>query len=297
YEITPFIIVLALAYFAQSFQTFAVPYWTIKRNFKRLAVLKIIYGVVFFIANVTLIYLYGLSGLFYAFLLSMVVFTLSLLYKVEHGVFKLSLFKQMIPFAAAMFSTLLLTYVLQNYDTLYLGLFETPANLGYYAVAYILFYPLLLISSALHTVLLPDVSKMSDEKQWNEVSRLFHKSLKSAVIVLTVSIIAFTTAFYGLLQLFFNNYLPVMEYLPWLAIPFVLEAAIGSVCTVFLLAINKAKQVAKIKLFQVAIGVVAGYFLISTLGVWGAITSTWIVYATGSAGYYYYTKKTLECKK
>lgn len=292
-NVIEYVVVLAAAFAISAFQVYSVPYWSIRKNFKRIALGKVAYGAILLLTTIAFIPMFGLSGVFYSLLISHLIFVLLLLPGLKIGRFKPCLSEPLLKNGFPFFITLLVAYVVQNYDTALLGALVQKEELAYYVVAFTFFYPLALVGLSIQTVLLPDLSKIFKNENLLEAKRIFNKTMKYSIVALCL-LAALALAFFYLFTLFFvEKYSPAFNYLVLLIIPFLLEACFSSLSTLFLMSSNKFNTAILLRLMQLFLALTVGAGLILNYGLMGAVYAAWIVFGAFSVIYFLIAKKIL----
>lgn len=279
-----FLTLVALGYFLQSPMALRA-LWSIEHRFNLMALVEGSTGIIYFAIMILLAYFYRLNGVFYAIVVISLFIGTSSLLKITPGKFDKTCLNRMLPYSffAMLFS--LFTYVSQNYDKIILGAYVAKEQLGYYALAYKAAYFLMFVPLAVQAVVFPSFSELASKKDYRGIRRLLKKTVTSSLAYALVGALALVGIFHFLVNFFLTKYAAAGPYLPFILLPFVLDASIGSTCNVMLSGMNRIREVAAIAFTQAILMVLIGNQLVKTNGVWGVVASLWIAYTISSALY------------
>lgn len=287
-----FLVLVAFGYFLQSPLALR-SLWNIEHRFRLLSFVEGATGVFYFVVMLVFAYVFRLAGVFYAIILiSAFIGVLSFL-KYRPGSFDLKCMKKMLPFGFWGMPIVLFTYIAQNFDKWFLGLYIAKEQLGYYALAYKAAYFLMFVPLAVQVVVFPEFSNLFSNKNTQEIKRLFNKTVKLCLAYAVVGSIFIIVAFDIMVKYFLIKYAAALPFLPFMFVPFVLEAGIGAVSWAMLGSMNKNHEIAVINLIQATITLTIGGAFIKTNGVWGAIATLWLVYAVSSVLYLWRVRRNI----
>ncbi len=272
-----FLLLMAFGYFLQSPLALR-SLWSIERRFGLLSLVEGATGIFYFVVMLAFAYFFRLAGVFYAVVIISAFMGASSFLKYRPGRFDLGCMKKMLPFGLWGMLVGLFTYVVQNFDKWFLGLYVAKEQLGYYALAYKAAYFLMLVPFAVQMVVYPEFSNLFSKKNTQEIKRLFNKTVKLCLIYAVVGSIFIIVAFDIMVKSFLTEYAAALPFLPFLLVPFVLEAGIGATCNALLGGMNRMNEVASITLVQAILTLTVGRELVRASGVWGAIYALWIIY-------------------
>lgn len=285
-----FLMLVALGYFLQSPLALR-SLWSIERRFRLLSLVEGATGVFYFVVMLSFAYFFRLAGVFYAIVLISAFMGASSFLKYRAGSFDVQCMKKMLPFGFWGMLVGLFTYVVQNFDKWFLGLYVATEQLGYYALAYKAAYFLMLVPFAVQMVVFPEFSNLFSKRNTQEIKRLFNKTVKLCLIYAAIGSIFIIVTFDILVNSFLTKYSAALPFLPFLLVPFVLEAGIGSVSWAVMGSVNRVNEMALITFIQAAITLTMGKEFIKTGGIWGAIAALWLAYAVSSALYLWRVRK------
>ncbi len=288
-----FLLFMAFGYFLQSPLALR-SLWSIERRFRLLSLVEGATGILYFVIMLAFAYFFRLAGVFYAVVLISAFMGASSFLKYRPSKFDLECMKKMLPFGFWGMLVGLFTYVVQNFDKWFLGIYVAKEQLGYYALAYKAAYFLMLVPFAVQMVVYPEFSNLFSKKNTREIKRLFNKTVRLCLIYAVVGSIFIIVAFDILVKHFLTKYSAALPFLPFLLVPFILEAGIGAVSWAALGSVNRVNEIAGITFLQALIVLTAGRELIRSGGIWGAVTALWLAYGISSSFYLWRVSKNID---
>lgn len=278
YGVPPvFLVLVAFGYFLQSPLALRA-LWNIERRFRLLSLVEGATGILYFVVMLAFAYFFRLAGVFYAIVAISFFMGVSSFIKTSFGKFDVGCLKKMLPFGLWATLTGIFIYVVQNFDKWFLGLYVIKEQLGHYALAYKAAYFMMFVPLAVQVVVFPEFSRLSSSGNVQEIRRLLGRVIKSCLAYALMGSVALVVVFHFTVKFFLTKYAAAEPLLPFILVPFILEAGIGATCNVMLSGMNRMNEVAGITFVQAAIALTIGRELVRTGGVWGAISALWIIY-------------------
>lgn len=285
-----FLLLMAFGYFLQSPLALR-SLWNIERRFRLLSLVEGATGIFYFVVMLAFAYFFRLAGVFYAIVIISAFMGASSFLKYRTGIFDVQCLKKMLPFGFWGMLVGLFTYIVQNFDKWFLGLYVIKEQLGHYALAYKAAYFLMLVPFAVQMVVYPEFSNLFSKRNTQEIKRLFNKTVKLCLVYAVIGSIFIIVTFDILVKYFLTKYSAALPFLPFLLVPFILEAGIGSVSWAVMGSVNRVNEMALITFIQAAITLTVGKEFIKTGGIWGAIAALWLAYAVSSVLYLWRVRK------
>lgn len=136
--------------------------------------------------------------------------------------------RELLVFSAPLVLSTVLTVLLSMTDTLMLGYFTTPFDVGQYEAAYPLASGMLVVLAAFGFLYLPMASRLDADGNHAEIDRLYTATTKWVYMLTFPLFVAFVVFPVDIMQIFFGaDYAPAATVLPILAVGFFISTAVG----------------------------------------------------------------------
>lgn len=136
--------------------------------------------------------------------------------------------RELVAFSAPLVISTVLTVLLGQTDTLMLGYFVGPADVGQYQAAYPIAGGMLVVLAAFGFLYLPMASRLDADGDHGEIDRLYTATTKWVYVLTFPLFLAFVAFPADVMRIFFGErYVPAAAALPILAVGFFVSTAVG----------------------------------------------------------------------
>ncbi len=227
---------------------------------------------------------YGLLGMSWAWVLSSIATFLVALYFIERtfpiirtSIKSIPLKGELLVYSLPLLFSTFMTFIIRHIDTIMLGYFRSPAEVGIYNAALPTAQLLTIVPSALTALFLPTITGLYVHKKGTELKRVY-KTVTKWIFYINFPI-------FLLLVLFSRQVMNVMfgpEYVSGYVSLVLLSAGLMVIRSVpamqMLQMLKKTRVIMYITVFNVSVNVIMNYLLIPPLGATGAAIATMTTY-------------------
>ncbi|MFH0961317.1 MAG: MATE family efflux transporter, partial [archaeon] len=258
-------------------------YLIVAEKISILSFLNVVSGALYFVLVPILTFFFGINGLFVG--VSLTYFADALLKfkktgvslgKISGAVKLFSLVgkseRALITTGAVYAIASWLSYALQNYDNLLLGLFWPKDHVAQYAIAYLPVFLMLVASSSIFSATAVHFTRTKGAERL----RIVKTAVKYSLVAATLLGIVAVAGYFVLTKFFLQKYWQSFLILPYLVLPFIVESAVNSLLVSFLVTAGERGNVLSLRAAQLAVAFIAGFFLIRSYGIMGAVAAYWI---------------------
>ena len=246
------------------------------RNFKKQALVNIIYSVVKAILIVALAYYFHLTGVIVGFIIAPIVTLFTGLYLPKNFNVRFP-YKKLILFSLPLIGLAFFSNLQQTIDLFFIkSLLNSDISSGFYTANQNIARIQYLVFGALATVLFPIISKNQSDKETDKSKLLISQTFKILLILLSIGTLILSTTSKQILELLYSkSYVSAYESLSILIIGFAFLSVFAVFANILSAMGNPAKAL-YLSILGVVLSSVLCFSLIPVFGINGAAISTTI---------------------